>query len=257
MGTRLSAAMGPPSMQKSKTIAICQSNYIPWKGFFDMIHLADEFILYDDMQYTKRDWRNRNIIKTPSGPQWLTIPVQTKSKFVQKIMDTVVVDSGWANLHLNALHHNYARAAFFDAYRPLLSDLYGRARELTRLSDINRLFIENICSLLNIKTKISWSTDYNASGNKVDRLISLCHAARATRYISGPAAKTYIDPVLFQKAGIELCYMDYSGYPTYSQLFDPFDHAVTIFDLILNEGPASTDKMKTFSKLYAPLTQAA
>src|SRR5208283_1807000 len=93
-----------------KSLAAIQSNYIPWKGYFDIINRVDEFMLYDDAQYTRRDWRNRNKIKTPRGLRWLTIPVRVKGKFHQKICETEISDPGWAAGHWQTLRQNYARA---------------------------------------------------------------------------------------------------------------------------------------------------
>src|ERR1700754_2429408 len=98
----------------AKRVAIVQSNYIPWKGYFDLIAAVDEFILYDDMQYTRRDWRNRNQIKTPLGVQWMTVPVQVKGKYYQKIKDTEIDGIDWAEAHWRLLAQNYRRAAHFN-----------------------------------------------------------------------------------------------------------------------------------------------
>ena len=113
-----------------KKVAILQSNYIPWKGYFDIINLVDEFILYDDMQYTRRDWRNRNQIKTVDGVKWLTIPVDTKGKFFQKINETKVSDHKWAEAHWKAICLNYAKAPYFKTYEPLFEELYRKAGEM-------------------------------------------------------------------------------------------------------------------------------
>ncbi len=106
-------------MNTSKTVAIVQSNYIPWRGYFDLINSADEFILYDDAQYTIRDWRNRNLIKTADGPRWLTIPVKVKGKYLQKIKETVISDPSWGLQHWASLTHSYSKAAFFSEYESL------------------------------------------------------------------------------------------------------------------------------------------
>jgi hypothetical protein len=220
----------------TKRIAIVQSNYIPWKGYFDMIRRVDEFILFDDMQYTRRDWRNRNRIKTPSGVQWLTIPVQVKGKYFQAINETRVDGSAWAREHWRTLAHNYGRAPYFKEYAPALEHLYMTLGE-EFLSRINYLFLRHVCDLLGIKTAITWSTDYRPTEGKTERLISLCKQAGATEYLSGPAARCYIQEELFVREGIGLSYMDYTGYPEYRQLFPPFEHAVTVLDLLFNEGP--------------------
>jgi len=227
--------------RKRKKIAI----YIPWKGYFDIINMVDEFILYDDMQYTKRDWRNRNKIKTKNGVIWLTTPVKVKGRYYQKIKDTVISDPRWKYKHWKSIVFNYSKAKYFKIYKELFEELYLGTDEKF-LSKINYRFLKAICQILGIKTKLSWSMDYNLVEGKTEKLISLCKQTGASSYLSGPAAKGYIDEELFNKEEIELEYMDYSGYPEYNQLFPPFDHFVSIIDLILNEGPNATKYMKSF-----------
>jgi len=229
----------------SKRVAIVQSNYIPWKGYFDLIHSVDEFILFDDMQYTRRDWRNRNRIKTPQGAAWLTIPVQVKGNFDQKIRETIVSDSNWNHDHWKTLVTHYSKARCFKDYRQFLEELYLGTAD-AHLSRINYRFLTSICDLLGIRTKISWSMDYALKEGKTERLVDLCRQAGATEYWSGPTAKGYMDEDQFGSAGIKLCYMDYSGYREYRQLHPPFDHAVSIVDLILNEGPEATQYLLSF-----------
>jgi hypothetical protein len=229
----------------SKKIAIVQSNYIPWKGYFDLINSVDEFILFDDMQYTRRDWRNRNKIKTAHGLMWLTIPVEVNGKYFQKIRETVVDDPEWNLKHWQSIVHNYSKAKYFHALREQFQDLYLTSNEKS-LSQINYGFLTAICRMLGINTKISWSMDYHLIEGKTERLIDLCKQAGATEYISGPTAKGYIDEELFKQEGIQLHYIDYSGYPDYDQLFPPFEHAVSIIDLIFNEGPHAPKYMKSF-----------
>ena len=231
--------------QNKRIVAIDQSNYIPWKGYFDMINMVDEFILYDDMQYTRRDWRNRNKIKTPQGLSWLTIPVQVKGKFFQKIKETIISDSGWAAKHWKTIVINYAGAPYFNAYKEIFEELYLGCTS-RKLSEINYRFLFKICRLLGIKTKLTWSSDYNIIEGKTERLVDLCQQAKATEYLSGPSAKNYIDPKLFKQTGIKLTYMDYSGYPEYPQLYPPFEHGVSILDLILQTGTDAPKYMKSF-----------
>jgi len=227
-----------------KKIAILQSNYIPWKGYFDLIRSVDEFILYDDMQYTRRDWRNRNQVKSPQGPHWLTIPVEAKGKFDQKIKDTHISDPHWAQDHWKTIHLFYSKAPFFKRYQPLFEKAYGECAAIPELSQVNVQFIRLICDLLQIKTKISWSMDYELKEGKTERLVGLCQSAGGTYYLSGPAAKDYIVDSVFKDAGITLAYMDYSGYPEYPQLYPPFAHGVTILDLLFNTGPEALNYMK-------------
>lgn len=228
-------------------MAIVQSNYIPWKGYFDLINLVDEFILFDDMQYTRRDWRNRNLIKTRAGLKWLTIPVAVKGNFFQKIKDTRVSDPGWGRTHWESIVHNYSKANHFAAFREVFESLYLGSQE-SFLSQINYAFLTAICKILRIETRITWSDDYESVEGKTERLVSICKQAGATTYISGPAARDYIDEGLFNYADISLEYMDYSAYPEYRQLFPPFEHGVSVIDLIFNEGPDAPKFMKSFSR---------
>jgi hypothetical protein len=142
-----------------KKIAITQSNYIPWKGYFDLIAAVDEFILYDDMQYTRRDWRNRNQIKTLQGVQWLTVPVLVKGRYHQKIRQTEIDGTDWAASHWKALVQNYRRAPHFSEIASWLEPLYLE-QNFTHISQLNRRFIEAICNYLAIKTVITSSWDY-------------------------------------------------------------------------------------------------
>jgi WbqC-like protein family len=229
-----------------KTIAISQSNYIPWKGYFDSINSVDEFVLYDDMQYTRRDWRNRNKIKTKDGSQWLTVPVEVKGKFFQKINETKISDPKWAQDHWNTIYHNYNKAPYFNEHKNIFETLYLNNKE-ENLSKINYLFIKAVCDILGIKTTLLWSSNFDLLEDRNERLIDICKKRDATDYYSGPAAKFYMDESLFAKENIKVGYFDYSAYPEYKQLHGEFDHAVSILDLIFNEGPDSTKFMKSFS----------
>ena len=216
-----------------KKIAILQSNYIPWKGYFDMIASVDEFIIYDDVQFTKNDWRNRNKIKTSSGVQWISIPVR-QERLDQKISETKVSDRRWADKHWKSIKQNYSRADGFSIYSSVIAETYQQAAELEFLSDINLLFIRTICKLANIQTTISLCTDYTLTGDRMARLVNLCKQASATVYLSGPAAKSYLEEHDFSKSSITLDWMDYSGYKEYPQLYPPFEHGVSMIDLLFN-----------------------
>lgn len=218
-----------------KKVAIVQSNYIPWKGYFDLIAAVDEFILFDDMQYTRRDWRNRNKIKTPQGLQWLTVPVKVKGKYYQTIRDTEVDGEEWQEHHWRSLVANYRRAAHFSEMASALVPFYLE-RTYTGLSILNRTLIEWVCDYLGIRTQITTSADYRLVEGKTERLIDLCQQAGATEYISGPAARGYLDETMFADAGIAVTVFDYEGYPTYPQLWGGFEHGVSILDLLFNCG---------------------
>lgn len=226
----------PAAGRREKTVAIVQSCYIPWKGYFDLIRHADEFILFDDVQFTKRDWRSRNRIKTMHGGMWLTVPVSTKGKYLQAIKDTEISEPRWFEKHWQTIASQYARAPFWHTYKAQMEELY-RGCTATHLSHVNRRLLDGLCAMLGITTRLSWSMDYIVPDGKTSRLVSLCQQAGATRYLSGPAARDYIEPELFSDAGIALEYFDYRGYPEYPQLYPPFDHNVSVIDLILQTGP--------------------
>jgi hypothetical protein len=226
-----------------KAVAIVQSNYIPWKGYFDMIAAVDEFILYDDMQYTRRDWRNRNRIKTPQGLQWLTVPVKVKGKYLQTIRETEIDGTRWRNEHWTALCRNYRRALQFDVIAERLEPLYLQG-EYSFLSHLNRTFIEWVCAQLGIRTKISNSWDYQLGEGRTERLVNLCLQAGGGEYVSGPAAREYIDASVFSDRGIKLSWFDYSEYAAYPQLWGEFQHGVSILDLLFNCGKDASRYMK-------------
>lgn len=228
-----------------KRIAISQSNYIPWKGYFDLISSVDEFILYDDMQYTRRDWRNRNKIKTSSGLSWLTIPVKVKGKYFQTIRETCTDGHEWGEQHWQTIEQNYKKCKYFNEVKDLLHPLYiSQTLAQGNLSAINRMFIEAICAYLNITTHITNSWDYTLIDGKTERLVNLCQQANACIYISGPAARDYIDPEIFSNEGIALKWFDYAGYPPYNQQWGEFTHHVSIIDLMFNCGSASSHLIK-------------
>jgi hypothetical protein len=227
-----------------KKVAIFQSNYIPWKGYFDLIAAVDEFILYDDMQYTRRDWRNRNQIKTPKGVQWLTIPVKVKGRFHQKIRDTEIDDKNWASDHWKALTNNYRRAPHFGEIAAWLEPLYMDAM-WTHLSPLNRRFVEAVCDYLGVKTRVKSSWDYTLRlGGKTERLADICAQAGGAEYVSSPSARKYIEERVFADRDIKLTWFDYSGYSEYPQLWGEFIHGVTILDLLFNCGKDAPRYMK-------------
>lgn len=226
-----------------KNIVITQSNYIPWKGYFDAIALANEFVMYDDMQYTKRDWRNRNIIKTSSGNKWLTIPVEVKGKYFQKINETKVSDPKWASEHWKSISINYAKARYFNDFKDFFEDLYLNTTSMY-LSEINARFIRAICEILDIKTNIRFSSEFDLKEERSERLLDICLKLDGTDYYSGPAAKIYMNEQIFEEANVGIHYFDYSDYPVYQQMHEPFEHGVSILDLIFNEGENSRKFLK-------------
>ena len=198
------------------------------------------------MQYTRRDWRNRNQIKTRDGLQWLTVPVEVKGKYFQKINETIISDPDWGKQHWNKIVHNYGKAEFFSQYKDLFEEHYLNNNE-KYLSRVNYNFLKVICDFLNIKTNIRWSGEFELLEDRNERLLDICKKCNATDYYSGPAAKAYMDLSLFERENIKVHWFDYSGYPEYRQLHGEFTHAVSILDLIFNEGPNSKKFMKSFN----------
>ena len=232
-------------MSGRKTLAIIQSCYIPWKGYFDLINAADEFVLYDDVQYTTNDWRNRNRIKTPQGTQWLTIPIARR--LGQRIDEARVADPRWAAKHWRTLAQNYSRAEWFQRYRERFEPIYDELASEPLLSRINHRLLDAVCAELGIATPIHWSSEYRAPGEGSARVLALCLEAGATRYLSGPRGRDYLDEASFAAAGVEVEYIDYSGYPEYPQVHSPFDHNVTVLDLLFNVGPDASRYLKTLA----------
>jgi hypothetical protein len=218
-----------------KVVAILQSNYIPWKGYFDLMSMVDEFIIYDDVQYTRRDWRNRNRLKSPEGVRWLTIPVHVKGRYHQRIDETIISDPDWASRHFSTLKAWYGGAPFFRRYGPLLEELYMDMKD-EHLSRVNRRFLEVLRDLLGIATPLLCSSNYPSTHHSTERLLDICQARGATRYLSGPSGQKYLDVDRFRDAGIEVDWMTYEGYPIYPQLYPPFDHQVSVLDLLFSVG---------------------
>jgi hypothetical protein len=216
-------------------VAVSQSNYLPWKGYFDLIHDVDLFVFYDDVQFTKNDWRNRNRVKGPNGAQWLTIPVGTD--LGRRVCDVEMPDARWQRRHLRTLEHLYGKAPYFGRYRGFVEDVY-LGRRWHGLSELNQFLTRTIATeILGITTGFRSSCEFATSGKKQERLLSLLAAAGAETYVSGPAARAYLDPRSFAAAGIHLVWKDYAGYPEYRQFHPPFDHQVTILDLLFHVGP--------------------
>lgn len=221
---------------------ILQPSYIPWRGFFDLVHRADVFVFYDDVQYDKHGWRNRNRVKTPQGTQWITIPVKAKSNVTEKVLiRDVEIDARqpWAKKHAATLHQNYAKAPFFDRYWPTVEGFYANAP--ASLCDLDIETTRAIAGLLGINgTRFVRSSELAVTGERTERLVSILRAVGADHYISGPSASDYIDEACFRGAGIGLEYIVYD-YPEYEQLHPPYDPAVTILDLLFMKGPEAPE----------------
>lgn len=223
-------------------LAINQSNYIPWKGYFDIIAAADLFIIFDDAQFTKNDWRNRNLIKTQQGTSWLSIPV---GKNINRKIYDVKIEDEWQKKHWNLIELNYKNSDHFVEISKWLKPLYLDC-DYKYLSEANKNFIVTICKYLNIATEIKESKNYILKEGRSEKLVDLCKQTGATHYLSGPAAKNYLDTYIFTQEGIAIEWMDYSNYKKYNQLWGKFDHHVSILDLLFNCGAKSKSYIKNF-----------
>jgi hypothetical protein len=215
-------------------VVVLQSNYLPWKGYFDLIQDADLFVYYDEVQYTKNDWRNRNRICSKNGVHWLTVPVSREAVKL-KISEVRLADPRWQEEHFKTLLHSYRPARFFGQIEPLLRDFY-QAREWAFLSELNHHCTESIARLLGLTTRFLDSKAFTLEGDRVQRLVSLLKQLGATEYLTGPSARDYLagSERLFAEAGIRLLFKSYAGYPAYSQLNAPFEPAVSILDVLAN-----------------------
>jgi hypothetical protein len=218
----------------SKRVSIIQSNYIPWKGYFDIIHQVDEFVFHDDVRYTKQDWRNRNRIKTPAGTVWLTIPVGSQGH--RRICDVELPESAWASQHWRRIAAAYGAAPYFDRFRAIFEEVFRRPWRY--LSDLNQHLVRTIArDILGLTTRFRDSREFDLQSRREQRVLDILEQTGATVYLSGPAAQTYLQPGHFAERGVELVWMRYDGYPEYPQLHPPFVHEVTILDLLFHTGP--------------------
>jgi hypothetical protein len=214
-------------------VGIIQSNFLPWRGYFDFIRETDLFILHDDLQFTKGDWRNRNRIKTERGLEWITVPVQYRH--TRQLIEETPVDysTPWAQKMLNRIRESYRRAPHFEPYFSELTDLL--TQPATSISHLNLSLIHWVCRHLDIDTPIKMSREFHTQGVKTERLIGILRQAKATTYLSGPAAQAYLVPELLEQASIKLEFKQYN-YSVYEQLYPPFESAVSVIDLLFMEG---------------------
>ncbi len=214
-------------------VVILQSNYVPWKGYFDLINDADVFVFYDEVQYTKNDWRNRNVIYTKNGLQWLTIPVVEKP--LHKKISDVKIASDWCQLHYNSLYLGYKSAPFFFQLEELMQD-YLIDRKWETLKSLNQYLIKKISTEIGISTSFVDSKDFELKGDRIEKLIGILTQLNATKYITGPSASGYLKNSmhLFAEYNIQVKIKNYDNYLPYQQLKQPFENQVSILDMLAN-----------------------
>lgn len=222
----------------SLTVGIMQPNYLPWRGFFDLVASVDVLVLLDDVQYTKQDWRNRNRIKTPRGPQWLTVPVE-KGATSGRIMDARLVSDcdwkgrSWAARHLGAITQNYSSAPHFAEIYPVFADALSAPHE--RLVEVNESLLATVLNLLGIPTPTLRSSSLACPGTKTERLLNIMRSVGGAAYLSGPSALEYLDLGQFRSAGMRVSVMDYA-YQQYPQLWGDYVDGLSIVDVLMNVG---------------------
>lgn len=217
-----------------RTLVVLQPGYLPWLGFFDQMRRADVFVHYDDVQYDKHGWRNRNRIKSPIGPQWLTVPVRHAGLSKPLIRDVEIVPaSPWAKKHVETLRQYYRDAPFLCRYIQALEELLYRP--WTRLVDLDIALSERLAKWLQVDTETYRSSELAIPGERSERLVKMCLHVGATRYMSGNAAQSYLDIELFKRHGIEVIWQNYA-HPTYPQLHGAFVPYLSAVDLLFNCG---------------------
>lgn len=234
-------------------IAISQPAYLPWLGYFDLIDQVDTFVMLDNVQFEKQSWQHRNRIKTPTGLQWLTVPVVFRGHFGQKILDVQIREPEFAATHIKGIELNYRRAPFFEQYFSEVAELI-RLHCGSRLSVLTQHLIEWFCRVLDMRTKILRASDLGGMGRRSELLISICGLLKANSYLSPLGSAVYLmdDIGAFSAANIEVGFQHYD-HPSYRQMFPPFISHASILDLIFTEGPNSLSILRSGRRLsYSP-----
>jgi hypothetical protein len=227
---------------KSMRVTILQPSYLPWLGYFEQMHRSDQFVLYDDVQFTRRDWRNRNRIRVQEGSIWLTVPVIQKNKFEQNLLETKIDNStSWKRKHLETIRCHYSKTPFFDLHFPWCEKIFNS--EWNFLLDLSLETIQYLKGQLKINTPLLRSSELGGTGDKTERLISICKQLGATHYLSGESARNYISEKDFSDQGIELEYQEYQ-HPEYPQRYEGFVPFLSTIDLLFNCGNKSLDLLK-------------
>ncbi len=227
-------------------IAVLQPGYLPWLGFFDQEMSVDTFVIYDDVQYDRRSWRNRNRLKTPDGPVWITVPVEQKGKFDQIIRDVRIDNTRpWRKKHLGTVETFYKKAPYFETLFPEFRDLIDRDWEYLWRLDV--ALIEWLNRVIGIDTPLILACDLEVRGEKSERLLNICKKLGADEYYSGAAARHYLDVGMFDKAGIEVYYQEYV-HPTYPQLHGEFISHLSALDLVMIAAPETLRIIRSGTK---------
>lgn len=190
-------------------IAILQSNYIPWYGYFKMISHVDIFIFLDNVQYTKNDWRNRNRVLINGTPCWLSIPVGQSIN--RKIQDVELPKNSWRKKHLNTIHHSYSKYPHFELVEKFIFP-FIQDESISKLSTLNQRIIESLSvNVFEFNTEFQQAHDDPVNFSPSKRIANLAADYGATEYISGPKARNYLQNEHFSEVGVKLSYVDYGN----------------------------------------------
>ncbi len=215
----------------NKIVGILQPSYLPWLGFFEQLSHSDIFVLYDNVQYDKNGWRNRNRIKGHNRPVWLTVPVSAKHKPL--LTDVAISESNWQIKHLKNIQQFYSKAPFFEYYFHDFSNIIQQDWSL--LIDLNESLIRWFADKFAIDTEIVRSSTLNISGNRDDCLIKMVKYLGGDRFYEGAAGKNYIDTDFYKLNGVEVIFQNYF-HPEYKQLNGDFISHLSALDMLLNCG---------------------
>jgi len=222
-----------------RTVGILQPSYLPWLGYFEQIARCDVFVLYDDVQFDKGGWRNRNRIKIPGGPHWLTVPVLTKGGTMPLVGEIRInAAQHWAKTHVKSLAQYYSKAPYFGRYHPELADILSLPWD--RLAELDRTLIEWLCACFGIDTPLVWSSELNVPGDRLERLEAIVKHFGGDAFYEGAAGRDYIPEQWFAERGVEVVFQDYR-HPVYPQLHGPFVSHLSAIDLLYNVGPGSLE----------------
>jgi hypothetical protein len=216
------------------TLVVLQPSYLPWIGYFDQLRRCDYFVFYDDVQYDKNGWRNRNRVKSAGGPIWLTVPVLTLGRMGQAINEVEISNNvPWARKHVRTLEQAYARAPCRATYLPPLAEVLERPWQ--RLVDLDIAVIRLMCGWLDVERPMFRASALGIGGGQSERLVALCRHFGADTYLSGNAAQAYLDVGLFEANGVQVEWQNYA-HPEYSQLHGAFLPYLSAIDLVMNLG---------------------
>lgn len=225
-------------------LSINQPAYLPWPGYFDRIDASDLHIILDHVQFEKNSHVNRNKVRTPTGWNWLTIPVATKGKFEDlPINELLIADKGkWCIKHWKTIQANYARAACFHDIADFLSEYYNKWKVTTQFIDPVLDLNNYLLSILSVTTETVRSTEINIAKCKSELVLDLCMKFNADTYLSGPFGRNYLDLENFKQAGVSVKFHDYQPKP-YQQAWPGFEVGMSVIDLLANIGADNTKEI--------------